>query len=142
MDSNFAYTESWAKKYILPYIQYSKYVSGYNEIMSDTETNVHMFQVYLNDGSILYIRRGLCMDFDYDVNGGSTFTEGVDFYAFTLCFGNSSVNAISQGFRTYLYNNITSRQNALERCKTQPAYCSNLLRYDNWEFKDDYPYKL
>lgn len=141
LDSNFAYTESWAKKYILPYIQYSKYVSGYYETISD-EKKEHMFKIYMSDGSIVYIRRGTCMDIDYDVNGGSSKETGIDLYAFTCCFGSSGSEAISKGFNTYLYNNVTSRQNALERCKTQPLYCSNLLRYDNWEFKDDYPYKL
>ena len=42
------------------------------------------------------------------------------------------------------YNrDFNDRANVLDWCKNiDAAYCTQLLFLDNWEFKDDYPYKL
>ena len=143
-DANHEYEKAWLSKYILPYMKYNKISDGSYSPETDTEEAIHIpVTIYLNDGSTFSTFLGSCMDIIYDVNGaGAPNTTGQDQYRYTFCFSNSGPQVGSQGFHTYLYNRVTSRQNALELCKTQPAYCSNLLRYDNWEFKDDYPYKL
>lgn len=33
-----------------------------------------------------------------------------------------------------------SRKSLLRSCTNDPEYCGALLQYDNWEFKDDYPW--
>lgn len=141
LETNYTYIENWMKKYLLPYIKYNKYVAGYNSIDSETgDSNVNLPVVYLSDGSKFYINRGDCMDINYDVNGDKMpDAKGKDLFAFTFCFG---VYNQKKGFFPYLEYHITSRDGALQRCKIQPSYCSVLLKYDNWEFKDDYPYKL
>ncbi len=37
---------------------------------------------------------------------------------------------------------FTDRKNVLRLCEKNPAFCTQLLYLDGWEFKDDYPYKL
>lgn len=49
----------------------------------------------------------------------------------------------NKGWCTYYKPGMDqSRQARLNQCKLIPNYCTGLLEYDNWEFKDDYPYKL
>ena len=82
------------------------------------------------------------MDMLFDVNGEKEpNTTGKDIFTFTFCF-NAAKSYCTTGFYPYLKNNVTSRSNALSRCKSNASYCCTLLWYDNWEFKDDYPYKL
>lgn len=42
--------------------------------------------------------------------------------------------------REYTYAPYTRTQ-LLERCKTDPYYCSSLIEVDGWTIKDDYPWK-
>ncbi len=141
--TNYTYMESWVKKYLLPYIKYNKYVTEYNSTTNESDDIfAHAPTVYLSDGSKLKINRGSCMDILYDVNGDKMPDKfGQDTFAFTFCFGRGYHDE-SIGFRPYMSGSVTSRDNAKSRCKTQPEFCSVLLQYDNWEFKDDYPYKL
>lgn len=139
-ESNYTYADNWLKKYILPYIKYNKYTIGHNEVNDEGEIEKNSAKIYMNDGSIIYVHYGWCMDIDYDVNGGTGYESGRDMYIFTFCFANSGNGSI--GFHPYLYSVVTSRADALDRCERLPQYCSVLLQYDGWEFKKDYPYKL
>ncbi len=141
---NDKYSLAWIKKYILPYIKYNKITEGYYTPATETEEAIHeSIKIHLSDGSIMHVGLGNCLDITYDVNGDKLPDKnGRDRYWFTFCFDVSATDVKSQGFYPYLYKSVTSRQDALNKCQTNGAYCSVLLQYDNWEFKDDYPFKL
>ncbi len=116
------------------------------EIEIDGETRYVGTKVYLADGTILSFTNGACFDIVADLNGKRIPNEeGRDIYRFLLCprnwaqgyFGNKN-----QSFGPYTPTNCPTREIALQRCKDLSAYCSTLLMYDNWEYKNDYPYKL
>ncbi len=105
-------------------------------------------RVSLNDGSVFYLSIGSCADIDFDVNGVKPPNKaGRDIYKFVICSNaeNSINNTFSkkenQNFSVYCHK-ITNRDEALESCTKASYRCPCLLQYDNFEFKDDYPYKL
>ena len=116
-------------EYLLPYLSYTKLstVAGYQP------------SVYLNDGSYFYIYKGVsCVTFYYDLNGEKKpNVKGRDMYDFLICRINSK---FGPNFESDL--RVNSRESALQYCKENAEYCSALLFYDGWEFKDDYPYRL
>ena len=105
--------------------------------------------VHLADGSSFLFNNGSCMDFQYDVNGDKKpNSPGRDIFVFLLCFtkekrmvhfGNNR-----QAFGSYKTGQQydKSREKCLRDCKNNGYWCSGLLEIDNWEFKEDYPYKL
>ncbi len=105
-------------------------------------------RVSLNDGSIFYFTVGNCVDIDYDVNGLKSPNEaGRDIYKFVFCsnaedsISNTFSKKENQNFSVYC-SGITNRDQALRACSKESYRCPCLLQYDNFEFKDDYPYKL
>ena len=145
--------ETFITQYLLPYIKYSKVTDSDRQASDDGEAIVK--KIYLNDGSTVDIRNGLSKEFFYDTNGDAKpNTNGIDIFYFNLAtpiserqknFGNEN-----QIFGPYTYissdtdDNYTlydTREKALQKCKEHAHTCSNLLqKYDNFEFKDDYPY--
>lgn len=113
------------KKYIAPNIKYTK------------ETIKKTGSFNLLNGLTVYMWNGSCMDITVDVNGSKPPNkDGYDLYYFTIC-PNSQYPVIA-GYG----HDSNDREFLLKQCEIQPAYCTALLRYDNWEFKDDYPYKF
>ncbi len=132
--TNYMEVKDWLNKYLLPYLNYSKVTDGdYDE---ETGTQKQSVTVYFLDGSKLgTFLSANYLDLYYDVNGDKQpDTVGRANFAFSF--------SKSYGFTTYLRQNVSSREDALNKCKNLTAYCSTLLLYDGWEFKDDYPYKL
>ena len=129
-------------KYLAKYLKTAKIADISGEV-SDKLT------VLLNDGSMFTFNNGDCMDFRYDVNGESGPNEnGRDIFLFLLCgseynrlYHSETPNkAFGGGF---IGEDVSTRAKALAACEKNPNYCSLLLElYDNWEFKEDYPYKL
>ncbi len=142
--TNFRYTENWIKKYLLPYMNYTRIVEGSYIPATDTEPEQkELVTVYMADGSRILFHLGGCMDMVYDTDGLKGADKGgIDRYRYTICYPNSGGSAVSSGFRPYNAGAIKNRGEALQKCKEIGAYCSVLLQYDNWEFKKDYPYKL
>ncbi len=110
-------------------------------------------KVYYKDGSslaLIYI--GGCLDVNYDVNGDkSPNRSGYDIYRFLYCFDRGERSGWfgdeDTFFGTYggeLVKTGTTRGQMINKCgdKEGTAYCSRLLQVDNWEFKQDYPYKF
>lgn len=127
------------EKYLKPYIKYDKIVT---QEVADQEAIV-----YFLDGSSMRFHNGGCLDIHYDVNGEkSPNTLGKDIFSFDLCSDKAQaaryLGSEKEYFGAYWQAYMTSRQDALEQCSQGAQHCSTLLKYDNWEFKDDYPYKL
>ena len=146
--ANISQAYDWYMEKIDPYI-------GHQYVRSADRT------IYYKDGSSLYLSNiGGCLDVIFDVNGDKRPNSvGRDKQYFLYCFdaasrqshfGNSDIF-----FGTYgggLHGEGTSRKQALDACSgsatcpsaggANPACCSRLLQLDQWEFKDDYPYKF
>ena len=134
---------------------FNKYLKKYfKNLKSETAENNESkceYKMIFADGSSLCAHNGSCMDVVYDINGEKLPNmEGYDKFRFLICTGNNA--AVASGlsrcgsknkrFCTYGPAIYTTRETAYAACKTNPAYCSTLLQYDNWEFKKDYPFKL
>ena len=146
-DLNKQYTMDFFKTYILPYMKYSKISDGsaYNK---PDGTNITI-KIWLNDGTTFETKNGSCIDVVLDTNAENLPNIfGKDQFQFVICNQSSDQKAYwgntNRIFGPYLYPNRTyysSRQKALQRCKDIPATCSALLiMYDNFVFKDDYPW--
>lgn len=132
--TNYMEVKEWLNKYLLPYLNYSKVTDGnYDE---ESGTQKQSVTVYFLDGTKLgTFLSSSSLDLYYDVNGDNgTDSVGRENFAFSF--------SKSRGFTPYLNQNVSSRTDAFNKCKSLSAYCTTLLWYDNWEFKDDYPYKL
>ena len=126
-----ATTTDFAANYILPYMVYHKVKSKGN-----------LFYIYLNDGSSLYLFKGACMNFVFDVNGDrKPNVYGRDMFDFLYC-PKSINNRKAEKIIPYQTNSVTTREEALELCKQRGIYCSALLLFDDWGFKSDYPYHI
>ncbi len=96
------------------------------------------FEVTFADGSIMYLWAGSAMDILIDVNGKKGPNEdGRDCFKFMHYPKQKVKPYIVSGGRAH------NREKALDVCKRYKAECMPLImNFDNWEFKDDYPYRL
>ena len=133
-------SERFFTQYLAPYIKYTSIQKA-----KSATTNIE-FVVYLIDGTLLLIHNGDTIDITIDINGDKKPNSyGYDRFKFLLGLSSDSATIYCQdgtklspiGVNTY-----KTREAALDACKKDPYYCVSLLFYDNWEFKDDYPYKL
>lgn len=132
--------EYWST-YLAPYIKYNKAEKG----VYDSENPDKYFEtkVYFADGSTMTMHNGGVIDLKFDVNGDKNpNTVGRD--RFTFGINNSRSHSSYLGNKKFggIYQATWDRNTALSHCKTNPGYCTTLLIFDNFEFKDDYPYKL
>lgn len=110
--------------YIAPYIKY---------VNEDIKTNR---KFYFINGMSVTMWNGNCIDMNVDVNGDAgPNTAGIDFYNFQMCLDSKIILNPGPTFDG-------SRDELVQKCKDSPSYCTSLLKFDNWEFKEDYPYKL
>ena len=130
-------SEAFNKQYLIPYLK----ITGSEEREWITSTNQKLkgYALTFADGSVMNSKVGSCIDISFDVNGDKKPNQkGYDQFIFLICKGNQTIR--KHCFTTYKPEN--NREDNLQNCKRNPYYCSALLEWDNWEFKDDYPYKL
>ena len=98
----------------------------------------------MNDGSYFSILKGSCIDFIFDINGNKKPNiEGRDKFRYLYCPKSTPTWEKSGDKLTpYKSASIINREQALEKCKQHGMYCTGLLSFDDWEFKEDYPYNL
>jgi len=145
IDSNYgndsktlAAAADFQNSYVLPYISYNK---------TSEDSYLKFRYVYLSDGSRFNNWKGYgCLRFEYDVNGDKKPNNpGSDIFYFLYCsslYTEINDSDRKKTFITYQYQNLTTREAALQACMNNAYYCSTLVMLDGWEFKDDYPYKL
>lgn len=140
-DANYKQTNKIILKYLAPYLKYVTFTEGSSTVV-DGKVEEQSSTMYLADGSSISFWNGDCMDILYDINGAKKPNLlGYDSFSFNLC--TADYNYIKgKAFGPYLDFRNTDRETALNNCKTAPEYCSGLLQYDSWEFKEDYPYKF
>ena len=110
---------------------------------TDLQATINM----LNNGQNIYIHGGGTpadkktnwLHILVDTNGiQSPNMYGKDIFVFLL-----SLSTNNKGFPLKPFgagNNDYNRAYLLRNCTNDPEYCGALLQYDNWEFKDDYPW--
>ncbi len=129
-------------KYIAPYIKYTDIKKT-----PEKESPVSEMTVKLTDGSTIETHNGQCFDLTYDINGEKLPNKDAqDKYTFLICpIKQYAINNLGGKHFGAMYHNshaATNRDMALTLCTQYPRYCGALLQFDNWEFKNDYPYKL
>ena len=130
--------------YIGPYLKYLS-VDKAEEVEEGEEMKNYELRIIMLDGSIVYFHNGNCIDMTIDINGNKNPNKsGYDRFTFLLCKEpyQKSHCGNNKHWCSYIPVKAPTREKAFQMCKTTAAYCSTLLLYDNWEFKDDYPYKL
>ena len=121
---------------------FNKYLSKYLEFEKSGKTTYRGFTVYLADGTSFYIWKANCTEIYFDTNGDKKpNTMGKDQFNFMLCSESVPGWADHKHWSSY-YIGGTSRSSRREYCINNARFCSGLLQYDNWEFKEDYPYRL
>ena len=136
-------SHDFLKKYLSPYMKSA------TDIQDSVYNGTNMADLNLMDGSILHMHIGACYDFYYDTNGNKPpNAANRDVFKFILCQP-AAANAcgVEAKFTPFwCVDSVTyppqTREELLSICKGQARACELLLQYDNWEFKDDYPYKL
>lgn len=133
-------------QYLAPYFKYVAINDGENTIKDDGTKSGTQTTVYLADGSSFAFNNGGCMDVVFDINGDKLPNSwGRDQFVFYFCLEESERLKRCGNFKKAFCtakNGAATRQDALRNCANTPYWCSSLLEFDGWEFKDDYPYKL
>ena len=138
-------------------IFWNTYYAPYFKNVVKTKKHFSIFYVYFSDGSCLMMwKGGAILDAYFDFNGDkgpnqvgrdriSLLSRGANFspyWWFEYDTISSTNKNLPEGV-TPVTSNLNDRDNVLKLCKySSVLYCGRLLRLDNWEFKDDYPYKL
>ena len=128
-------SEAFIKKYLQPYLKITTSGSKEKEWITSQNQKLKGYSLTFADGSELNVKVGACVDLNFDVNGERKPNQrGYDQFIFLIC--PTSKPCFSS------YDNSRDRSYLLQKCKENNYFCSALLQYDNWEFKEDYPYKL
>lgn len=125
------------KQYLAKYINHTKI----------EEAKDYKSLVYFADGSCMWLYGGGgSIDIKYAVNCNSGEDKnGIDNFAFLINFKSNNINIGNKTFTGYYISPIDSltREQAIANCKNNSYTCTALLeKFDNWEFKEDYPYKF
>ncbi len=131
------------KKYFAPYLKITD--MGVKDLYYNGVL-VNKAYAAFADGSMVYLTNGDCIDFIYDVNGVSVPNKlGYDQFDFLYCNkkkSNSYFANENRYFGTFRQKYTEQgRDYNKENCAANGIYCTTLLLIDNWEFKDDYPWK-
>lgn len=126
---------------------FNKYLKPYLKTIKSESVDENDNTVILSDGSIIRLSSGYCTGLVYDINGDKTPNSyGRDWVYFIICPDSAKGGYIDKNhnFSVYYqrYAGTKSRDELVDGCKKDSRECSVLLMFDNWEFKDDYPYKL
>ena len=137
------------------------YMQSIDPFMGHAEIDKDNKKIYYIDGSSLGLFFvGGCLDVEYDVNGNKKPNlPGYDKFRFLYCFtdtdrqnwfGNKNIF-----FGTYgagINTSAITRDDMIKKCSNkregrnpeedERAYCTRLLQNDQWEFKQDYPWKF
>jgi len=126
---------SYWNKYYAPYIK----VANIDDVSLDSQLIISLV-----DGSQIFFNNGDCAHFAYFPNGyDENSVAGISHFEFLQC--NSTYNYYTNrsfGCRADGIPVPTTREEALAACTASGKYCTCLLEFDNWKFKEDYPYKF
>ena len=128
--------------YLLPHLKVLKLTDGQSPGEGpDGKPVAGKFpQVYFADGSSMQLKMGSCFDIYFDSNGDKKPNAyGKDKFIFFFCYKNNKSMISSEIGGSS--NSYATRDEALDLCKNSSTRCAVLLqKFDNWEFKKDYPW--
>jgi type II secretory pathway pseudopilin PulG len=153
------------KDMTFPEDKYNWYITNVDPYMGHQMLNKDDKTIYYKDGSSLIItdRNGdslNCIDVILDLNGKKVPNSlGYDRFIFDYCFNNGARYEIFGDTNTFFgargqtdisdyeeYTSLnyqsTTREQMVDTCKNSPETCTRLLQIDQWEFKNDYPFKF
>ena len=140
-------SEQFFNTYLKKYLSYYSYEKGLNTSdETDGSTVFKSNRIIFHDGTIAYLNVGSCFDTVFDTNGDKKPNEfGIDRFYFYICPYKSSLKSNpNEKFSTSaeLAKNHQSREQAYNLCKSNKRFCTRLIQMDNWEIRNDYPYKI
>ena len=137
-------TVKYFNTYIKPYIKYTNIDENPKE---GTFIERSAIEIYFADGSSMFVYNGVAFDMHFDINADKgPNVYGKDRFAFLFITDPVTLKGNNPGFYPHPGRDMSiisaGRDSVLSLCKSYAQYCGTLLKLDNWEFKDDYPYKL
>ena len=132
-------------RYLAKYIKFFKIEQGFSKEDENGNTINQRTKIYFYDGSTAELKLGSCQDIIFDINGLKKPNKiAEDQFWFLICPARfKSIRLYdNEKISTYSWTNATTREVAIDACKSSRAYCGRLLQIDNWEIKSDYPYKI
>lgn len=142
-------SEKWFRKYIAPYIKYTK-----------IEPYIDTFIIYFPDGTALRPSGGTTRDWTFYIGDpykckdqeASPKINGRCSFAFAFYPASDSESwkyNKDKGFEPFLYN-WDGTEEALyagcsgisPNCGAYGNFCTALIRYNNWKIPEDYPWKV
>lgn len=125
---------------------FNKYLAKYMNYTKVEEAKDYKSRVYFADGSCMWLYNGNLIDIKYAINCNSgQDMNGVDNFAFIINYKANDTYIGNKKFSGYYISPINdlTREQAIANCKDNAYNCTALLeKFDNWEFKEDYPYKF
>lgn len=138
-------------------IYYEKYLAPYLStlVIKKEYESLQRVNVFLTDGSGFILSNGSCADFTYFLDEKNmerypnNVKAGREYFSFLICPKGDYYSGGRVGFQPAVRGTTDAcrkdRNCLKEHCQTPYSdgnTCTGLLQYDNWEFKDDYPYKF
>jgi prepilin-type N-terminal cleavage/methylation domain-containing protein len=138
---------AWFEKYYMPYVKLAKYCgNAVNQgCGSQYDSSSQVIKMILpNSVSVAMTGSGNRAPVWWvDVNGNKGPNEaGRDIFMFEQMKGKMGGSSLTP----YLWNGSytacdeNTRECLMERCELNAMNCAGIIRYDNWEIKDDYPH--
>lgn len=125
---------------------FNQYLAKYINYTKVEDAKDYKSLVYFADGSCMWLYNGSLIDIKYAINCNSGQDQnGIDNFAFLINYKTNDPYLGNRKFSGYYISPIDSltREQAIADCKNNSYTCTALLeKFDNWEFKEDYPYKF
>ena len=134
----------------------TRFAPYFKNVISTEEGTSGKLLIKFSDGSSMEMSKSGVVNIYYDLNGDNPPNQnGRDIYVFLLNKGvftpyNWTLDIGED--KDDLYNededgnkfttDMNDRDNVLKLCKKAGSFCSQLLILDNWEYQNDYPYKI
>ena len=140
-------TKAFIERNYLKYLNYTSigYISDntdyYNSLGFELQDMSYPDAVvYLQDGTFFWAAN-IYSQYLYDTNGEKGPNQlGRDIFAFGIL--ESKHNNSPHFYVGSSYEQNSDRNELIRLCKEDGFNCSELVQFDGWEFKDDYPLKL
>ncbi|PWL76175.1 hypothetical protein DBY21_06990 [Candidatus Gastranaerophilales bacterium] len=133
------YTYEFIMTYIEPYIKYHRI----EQSVKPDYSGEMMVAIYLTDGSIAYVKSAGCIDFNLDVNGDKKPNKrDYDTFVFALCPWNSTGYFDHKIKKWGALCSSSTNRNDREALIKEKRCGSRILELSDWEFTDDYPFRL
>ena len=158
-------TTNFFTTYLQPYVKvgrdygyqgWDEMIANYDCCYSPKNNSRHSlnagYYFSLSNGTIIGVIPGTnCLEYNEDGSCARTVYSNIDFKVGINGLNEKGtlgknvfqmyINSNKNILEFYHYSSTTSRTGFLSSCKSNYITCGKLIQYDNWEIKDDYPWK-